>query len=277
MFLHRLRKLFTSNRAVITTFCALPLLGCDKGPKVSVICQEHVQICADLQEDNWCRKERRDALVNYDVLSKNNDDDNKYALLLTYETYAKCMDKASLIEHKKLKEKKNVRINNAINAKSRIKTLSEETALSENALLLYYHWSRFNNKTALDKLLSLEGTDQLETPESQFNLATYYVKRDPNKTLSFLFHALELYLPGDEINTEIFKSLTTLFLDQEKHKHAYIWLKVLELYAPSDEEFNEQTLDLYVTRYNLDQPFLDSVAESTLENIIEGRFVPPKH
>ena len=36
----------------------------------------------------------------------------------------------------------------------------------------------------------MEGSAALETPESQFNLATYYIKRDPDKTLDLLFHAL---------------------------------------------------------------------------------------
>lgn len=277
MFLHRLRKVFIEYRPLIAGVCLIPLYGCDNGPKVSEICQEHTKICADLQEDNWCRKERREVLVNYDKLNKDSQDNNKYALLLTYETYAKCMDKASLIEHKKLKEKKSIRINNAINAKSRIKEMSLETSNSENALLLYYHWSRFNDKTALNKLLALEGTSEVETPDTQFNLATYYVKRNPAKTLTFLFHALELYKPEEPINIEIFKSLTTLFSEQGKYKHAYIWLKVLELYAPSDKEFNKQALEQYIRQHKLNKDFLDQVAESTLDNILEGTFVTPKH
>lgn len=277
MFLHRLRKVFIEYRPLIVGVCLVPLYGCDKGPKISEICQEHTQICADLQEDNWCRKERKDVIVGFDVLQKEPTDEKKYRMLLAYEHYANCMDKASLIEHKKLKEKKNVRITNAIKAKTRISELSNETSESENPLILHYNWSRFNNKNALNKLLALEGTSAVETSESQFNLATYYVKRKPEKTLSFLFHALELYEQDDEINTEIFKSLTTLFMDLEKPKQAYIWLKVLELHSPSDKGFNEQTLDLYVQRYKLDKEFLNRVAESTLENVLKGTFVTPKN
>ncbi len=276
MFLHSLRDLFIDNRALAAVLGLLFVTACDKGPNVSTICQAHPEICKTLQEDNWCRRERRETLVNFNTLQTTDHDDNKYKLLISLEQYAKCMDKASLIEHKKLKEKKNVRINNAIKAKSMIAKMSQETANSENPFLLYFHWSRHSNKASLAKFLALEGTKAVEDPESQYNLASYYVKRDRDKTLSLLLHALELYKIDDEINEDIFKSLTTLFIDQNKYKQAYIWLKVLALHSPDDNEFSQQTLTAYIQKFNLDENFLNKVAASTLANIEQGTFSPPK-
>lgn len=283
MFLHSLRNIFQNisryspkpYKLCATALLPLTFMGCDKGPNVASICQEFPSVCQQLSEDNWCRVERREVLMDYHRLQTSNNEDFQYYLLLALEDYAKCMDKASLIEHKKFKEKKTNRINNAIQAKAMIKDIAEKTAESDNPLLLYFHWSRFNDKESLAELLALEGSSAVENPESQFNLATYYIKRDLDKTQDLLFHALELYKVQDEINVEIFKSLTTLFLDQEQYKQAYVWLKILALYKPDDSALNEQTLELYKRKFNLNTEFLDRVANSTLDKITQGKFVSP--
>ncbi|WP_440876719.1 DUF2989 domain-containing protein [Thalassotalea sp. PLHSN55] len=251
------------------------MFSCDDTVKVADICTTHPEICAEFQEDNWCRAERRKLLVTYHNLQTEQQESQQYKMLLNLEKYSVCMKKASLIEHKKFKEKKNLRISNYMNAKQRIQQISNETVNSEDPLLLYYHWSRNNNKNALAKLLTLENTDAVENVESQVNLATYYVKRDIGKTFDFLFHALELYKPGDEIDDEIFKTLTTLFIDKKKYKQAYIWLKVFSLNSSERDEFTEQQLENYARSFNLDREFLDKVATTTLKNIKAGSFVKP--
>ncbi len=282
IFHHRLQGIFTiinTNKIkYLSLVCTLALLpACDETIKVADVCSKNINICSDFQEDNWCRRERREALVTYHSQQVSKQESLKYNLLLNYEKYEACMKKASLIEHKKFKEKKHLRITNYMNAKKRIKALSDETINSEDPLLLYYHWSRNNNKVALEKLLALEGSKAIENTESQFNLATYYVKRDIKKAFNFLFHALELYKQGEEINSEIFKSLTTLFLDKKKYNQAYIWLKVLNLHSLEDDENTEKTLDNYAEAFNLDRDLLDKVAKTTLKNIEAGTFVKPKN
>lgn len=73
-----------------------------------------------------------------------------------------------------------MRINNVVNAKNKIKEISENTVNSKHPNLLYFHWTRYLNNDALKTFLALEKTQQLETPNLQFNLATYYAKRDQN-------------------------------------------------------------------------------------------------
>lgn len=261
---------------LIALICSIFLLSaCDSAPTLSEICKDHTNICTTLQEDNWCKAERKASITTFANIDKRPIDENNYYLLLSYEKYAKCVKKASLIEHKKLKEKKNIRINNHIKVKQLIKELSDATVNSEDPLLLYYHWSRNFNKGSLNKLLALEGSLKLESAQSQFNMATYYIKRDIKKTFNFLFHALELHQPGEEIDVKIFKSLSTLFLDKKNYKQAYIWLRVLELYRPK-EGVGEKVLQSYITGYQLDQKFLDKVADATLDKIIQGSFKKPQ-
>jgi len=250
--------------------------GCDNSKSYAQLCEENTEICYEFHEDSWCKRERlRVGIANLALVTRP-EDLQKFELLIAYEAYESCVSHAAKIEHIKLKEKKTRRIDNMMKAREKIQRLSDETVSSEHPRLLYFHWTRYLNKESLAKFLALEGTPELETPDSQHELATYYVKRDLNKTLQLLFHALELYQAGDELNVEIFKSLSSIFAETNKEKQAYIWLKILQLYAPEDTDINEATLTNYVKKYSLDGKFLDKVALSTLNKIKEAQFIAPQ-
>lgn len=250
-------------------------MGCDNGVNLADICNSNEQICKEFNEDSWCKTERINTIFANNALQINKQDSQKYDLLLAYESYAKCVRFSAKIEHIKLKEKRTLRVNNYMKAEQRIQVLSKETETSEHPSLLYYHWSRYLNEASLNKFLRMEGSSLLETPNSQFDLATYYVKIDKKKTMGLLLHALELYKPQENINIEILKSLSTLFNNEKKAKQAYIWLKTLHIYIGESEEVTTKTLYNFADSYELDQAFLDKVAEETLKNIKLGKFVAP--
>jgi len=253
------------------------LAGCDSSKSYVELCEENPEICYEFHEDSWCKKERiKVGLANLALVTRP-EDLEKFNVLIAYENYESCVSHAAKIEHIKLKEKKTKRIDNMMKAREKIQKFSDETINSEHPRLLYYHWTRYLNKESLAKFLALEGTPDLETPDSQHELATYYVKRDLDKTLQLLFHSLELYQAGDAINVEIFKSLTSIFAETKNEKQAYIWLKVLELYAPEDGDINGKTLINYEKSNNLDGAFLNKVARSTLNKIKKGLFKAPQH
>ena len=263
--------------SVVLFSLAVSVTGCDNGRNFASLCEQYPDICNEFEEDSWCKKER--IQVGYANLTdvEQPSEINKFHRLIAYEDYSKCMAHASKIEHIKLKEKKTKRINNWMKAQERIEQLSKETENMSHPRLLYYHWTRHLNEEALEKFLALEGTDALENPDSLFELATYYVKRDPDKTLGLLYHALELYQPDEKINVEIFKSLSSIFADKQETKQAYIWLKILALYQPDDKDLSINTLTSYVMQHNLEQDFLDKVAAATLAKIKDGKFKAPKY
>lgn len=252
------------------------LSACDSGPNLSDICEKNQQICQEFTVDSWCKAERKTKIFSADAFKTTPDDGKKYTLLIAYEDYAKCVAFSTKIEHIKLKGKRTARINNYLKAKQRIKTLSEETKNSTHPDLLFYHWSRFLDKKALANFLAMEGSALLETPHAQYNLATYYIKKDVNKTLGLLFHALELHQAEQKIQSEIFKSLSTIFNNKKKFKQSYIWLKVLRLYQPEDEIVTQKTLLNFAKAHQLENVFLDKVANNTLEQILAGKFEAPK-
>lgn len=273
-------KVFTGPK--MTKLYLLPALllfclsACDSGPSFAQLCEENPEICSEFHEDSWCKKERILVGAANIAYKKSPVDIHIYDQLIAYENYEKCVSHAAKIEHIKLKEKKTRRIDNMMKARGRLTELAELSENSEHPRLLYFHWTRYLNEESLNKFLALEGSAELETPESQFDLATYYAKRDQKKTLQLLFHSLELHKEGELINDEVFKTLSSIFADKGEFKQAYIWLKILTLYDPIDEDFNDSTLSYFIKQHDLDGEFLDKVANSTLSHIISGSFTPPQ-
>jgi len=264
------------NKLFLLLITLIILTSCDSGPNLSEVCQNNEQLCQVFTEDSWCKSERKHVIMTSAKLNNSQQDIDKYNLLLAYEAYGKCVRFAKKIEHIKLKGKKSLRVENYLKSQQLIKTLSEQTRSSQHPSLLYYHWSRYLDKNALNKFLAMEGSAALETPNGQFNLASYYIKSDDSKTLSLLFHALELYQEGEQINDEIFSSLATIFQGNNKVKQAYIWLKIYHLYSPDKEGVTDQSLIDFAKLHHLKQPLLDQVAEQTLVNIEQSAFKAPR-
>ena len=66
-------------------------------------------------------------------------------------------------------------------------------------------------------------------------------------------------------------------MTKKEYKQAYIWIKILDIYKPDDANVNEKTLSNFAQLHRLDYTFLDRVAESTLDKILQGKFKAPKY
>jgi hypothetical protein len=258
-------------------FSLLLLSSCDGSKSVIELCKDNPKICQEFGQDSWCKRERIGVALARIDLKTIIKDSHKYNLLITYEDYVDCMGLASQIQHIKLKEKTTMRKNNLFKAKAKLAELSDQTLDSGHPHLLYYHWSRGLNKKSLAQFLMLEGTSALEDSISQFQLATYYAKRDKNKTLQLLFRSLELHQPNAKLIPEVFQTLATIFTNRDKPKQAYIWLKIYHLVTTKHDEQVKQQLKQVQNAYSLDGDFLDDVASNTLANIESGKFKTPKY
>lgn len=251
------------------------LSACDGffAKSVNSICEDHPNLCNDLNPDGWCRAEKAHIIKNrYSELDQASDLLN-YRLLISFEDYKACISKAAQIEHIKLREKEVGRMKGLLTAERELKRLARLTRQSKDPHLLYYHWSRFGNKESLQYFLSYEKQGKLETSELQLALASYYVKFDLPKAQQLLYHALELYQSNDEIDNEIFTSLTTLYMKLEDYPNAYTWAYVAR-------KFNAEGLDLVQVetllphnQSNLEQ--LQKRAEKYVSDIKDGEFKSP--
>lgn len=260
---------------LVVLFGVLALSGCDKFFSMNIkdICEKHPQMCTDLNPDGWCRAQKANIITHRYEQLMTPSDMVKYKLLLDFEDYLKCVSKAAQIEHIKLKEKKSGRVRGIVTAQNQLKQLAEDTRNSMDPHLRYYHWSRLGDQEALEHFLGYMKRGKLETPELQIALASYFIKKDLKETIKALYHALELYQEDDEVNTDIFKSLTTIFMKQEKFSNAFIWAYIAR-------EFDVEDVDLVQIESIISQSGksinrLRNLADSYIDEIEEGRFVAP--
>ncbi len=259
---------------VLALFGALGLTGCEEPPlTLRDICQEKAELCSDLIQDGHCKDERMAVIFKRYYEAKLPSDKNRYALLMDLEKYSQCMNLASQIEHIKLKEKTTQRVDGYIGAVKDIKRLSDLTKTSDYAPLLYYHWSRNGSQRHLNRFLALEGTKAINTPELMFGLASYYIKRDLDKTIALLYKTLEMYKEGDLVNPEIYSSLSSIYFKQEKYANAYLWAKIAIL--SGDENVNLEELKFHIANQGKTTDALDDLAQETYDGILEGDFKRP--
>lgn len=107
-----------------------------------------------------------------------------------------------------------------------------------------------------------------------FFLASYYIKFDDEKTIDLLYKTLELNQKGRIPNPEVYTSLISLFYKHNKFKHAYIFSKVAQMSGIENIDLFEIEQELLSTGKNLSG--LDSLAEQTYQQVLEGEFVSPR-
>ncbi|NTS78538.1 DUF2989 domain-containing protein [Catenovulum sp. SM1970] len=261
-----------------TLFLLLPLIislsGCESELSVAKVCDSNPEFCDDLNTDSWCKDHRAEIIIGRFQEAENPTDAIRYKLITDYEQYSQCVELASQIEHIKLKEKKTSRINGYMTSLQEIARLSDATEESMMPELLFWHWSRNGSEQAIHKLLKMEHTGELDTPELQFKLATYHVKTDRNKTIDILYYALSLYTADQDPNPEILKTLSTLYLKDEKFKHAYVWGRIARKMGIEDIDLAPLRALLRNDGLNIEQ--LNLLADNFQNKIENGTFVPPK-
>ena len=255
---------------------SLVLLGaCSEGElTLRAVCEKEPRLCNDLNDDSHCNLQRRDLIMQRFEEKHLPSDKNKYQLLIDLEKYSKCIELAAGIEHIKLKEKTSTRMVGYITSLKEIKRLSDETVSSDDPHLLYYHWSRNKSDSHLQRFLQAEQNNQLETPELQMALVSYYSKRDREKSIQLLHHALELYPPQPKVDPEIYASLSSMFYKKKDYASSYHWALLAQQSGAFNVELQE--LKIYLEQAQLDHEKIKDTAEHTLAQLQLGHFTPPK-
>lgn len=262
-------------RLVYLLMLSFVLSACDSFGRLSIkeICDENPQMCNDLNPDAWCLAEKSKIIRSRYQLAQQVTSEDTYNLLLNFENYKKCITPASKIEYIKNRDKETGRKKGLLTAQTELKRLRLETSNSKHPLLLYYHWSRFNDESALQQLLTFEQRGELESPKMQVVMASYYIKRDLNKATRVLFHALELYPEDAQVDTDIFRGLSSIYMKLEDFPKAYLWAYV-------GKEFDMENLDLaqietVLLKQKVNLKPIKQQAEKYVEAIQDGEFIPP--
>ncbi|WP_290654547.1 DUF2989 domain-containing protein [Idiomarina sp.] len=150
--------------ALLSLTALLGLTACgERMPTVREMCDQDPGLCAVLNEDNWCRAERRQLIISRYANKLQEIPENQYYLLKDLQKNSQCIELASGIEHRKLKSKQSHRIEAYLNSLDAIKALADKTATSDAPLLLYWHWANRSDTDALEQLLVLENTKAMQS------------------------------------------------------------------------------------------------------------------
>lgn len=254
---------------------ALMLAGCDDTLTLNQVCTETPGFCEDLNKDSHCKDERAELIYARYHEYKSPTEDNKYTLLKHLEDYNQCVSLAAKIEHIKLKEKTTSRVEGHLTALKEMTRVYQETKNSNHPGLLYYHWSRNNDKAAMNKLLNMQDDPRVQNdPEIQLFLAEFYAKVDDDKTIDILYRVLELNKAGENPDPEVYASLVSIFFKHEKYKHAYTFARVAQLSGFEEVDIIPVTQELLALNKELEP--LDALAQQTYDAIQAGEFVSPR-
>lgn len=261
-------------KKLITVLATSLLVACGETTiSISEICQTKPMICNDLYDDSHCKLERRNVIFSrYDV-SKVPSDAKKYRLLMDLEKYSKCMELASGIEHIKLKEKTTSRINSYRVSLDEIKRISDETITSDHPGLLFYHWSRHQSKSHLEKFIKAAEQNKFTDPDLQFALASHYLAERNPKAIDAMHQALRLYKKDSRVDPAIFTTLTTAYFKKKQYVESYHWALVAQAVGVERIEFQLILKDL--DQQQFDHGRVKEIAEQTLASIENGAYQAP--
>ena len=266
------RLLLNNTKRLLTTISiSLLLTGCfERHRTTDSLCKSYPDLCTQLNvNDGQCRIQRTGLIwQRYDVL-KNPTDQEKFKELEATQKYIFCLEYAARIEPTELKDRKTIRMNALYDSYNNVTRLNKELSLSTDPEIIYYRWSQ-GDEQAQQQFLALEGKKELETPDLQLALASYYISKDKDKTYQLLHHALSLYKKNENVNQDIIKSLATLSQQQKKLKEAYIWVLIAnDMNMPVVKAKNIARLFLLTED---EQKVLNKKAVNILDNLQNGSY-----
>lgn len=244
------------------------LSGCfDNTTDTDRLCADNPDLkCQFLNmEDGQCRIDRTNLVwQRYDKL-KSPTDVNKIKEIELVAKYRSCLELAAQIEPLDARERKTKRVETMIFMGEEYRRLVEELKTSDSAEVLYFLWSHTGDDASRRRFLQREGRPELETAEMQYALATFYSSRDEQKTEQLLHRSLELSKTAKP-NTEIFKTLSSLYYKNQRLDQAYLWSMVAKSHGvaiASKQELNY----LYSDLSNEQKQDLEAQANSILQEI----------
>jgi hypothetical protein len=177
-----------SNLYIFPYICALSyILACDNISEEERICKEESHLCDQLHYDSFCPEERAHLVVaRYKTQTENPELEMAlYNELLASEKYRDCIQLKSQIRHVQHKHRETDRTDAYVHILEAMKRIEKATSHSHNPYLAYYHWSRHNNRTAKNNLITVDENEEINDLEILSFLAEIYAKREPMKSISY--------------------------------------------------------------------------------------------
>ncbi|WED20945.1 DUF2989 domain-containing protein [Vibrio sp. JC009] len=259
-------------KSLIVSASATLLFGCFE-PRLNTteLCAKYPKLnCKKLNmNDGQCRVVRTDLIWHRKTVLDDPTAQNKIQEFKLLSDYQKCLDLAAQIEPTKIDNKKEIRFQALMHTYEDQKRLLKELGKDHSPEALYFMWTQGDSR-ALRRFLSYEGSKKLNTPELQYALATFYILRDKEKTVSILHKALKMGPEDSELIANIVESLATVNQSLKRSEHAYIWVLVgRELGLPVASDRNLHVLYQFEESR---QKQLEEMADDILSAIEDKKF-----
>tara|TARA_B100001094_G_scaffold333419_1_gene411929 strand:+ start:5182 stop:6033 length:852 start_codon:yes stop_codon:yes gene_type:complete len=172
---------------------ALFLIGCDQRSEEQRICDDYPHLCANLHYDSFCPDERFDLVITREKSHKGIPTRSRalYYELVASEKYRECIGLRSQIRHVQHKKRETNRTEAYLAILEQIKKIEKETKKDKDPYLSYYHWTRHQDRLALDRFIEAEKKNKIDDPHLKVFLSKYYKQRDPEKSLTLLKEAID--------------------------------------------------------------------------------------
>ena len=259
------------KKLLLTIIPLMLITGCLEGRiNTKKLCRENPQLrCEELNmSDGQCRRPRTDLIWQRMETLKHPTFENRIQEFHFVEVYQKCLELAAQIEPTKPGNKKENRFNALMHTYDEQKRILAEIRNSDAPEALYFMWTQGDNMAKI-KFLRLEDSGKLQTAELQCALATYYITRDREKTLSLLENALELTKEG-QLNSAVVEALASVNQSLGHKEHAYIWVLVAkELELPLVSDRNLAVLYPFSKEENKK---LEKIASRITDAIEDGKY-----
>lgn len=217
------------THTLLVLLSASLLSGCFETRKnTDQLCEQEPALnCAVMNtSDGQCRIPRTNLIWHrYDMLSEPTEANSVKDYYLLKE-YRKCLELASQIqpiEQADLKARRFDALMFTINEQARVTESLSDTTSPET---LYFLWSETGDHVARRRFLAMEGSPQLDTPQLQYALATYYISRDKSKTYQLLNRSLELSQGVSTVNNDVIQALASVTQSLNLPDQSYLWAMV---------------------------------------------------
>ncbi|MCL1143116.1 DUF2989 domain-containing protein [Shewanella gaetbuli] len=263
------------NLVIITSFglisVFLALIGCENDRNSDVICKNNPEICADLHQDSWCRFEKGDLIRHRYQLKQTADPSGKqlYQQLIYLETYSKCVELASGVQHilnpDRTKDRKRAY---AVSTQT-LSELQQHTKDNPDVYLAFYRWIRFNDKDSQNLVIEKYNAGEVESVEILSQLAASFVRQSPQKAIQVYKQLFDI-TPFEQFDPDWLLGLAKIYQHQQDLENVYIFTRANTLLA--EHQVNEEQILALINNDTMLAQNLDLKAEALIDDIQTGNF-----
>ena len=305
--------------------------GCDDEITLAKACDGLDGFCEVIKPDSNCRRDREAVITTAFEIEQVNQNPSsqailpqlKYRQLNNLERFEHCSYLQTLIEYKPADvrfagaerlptgefskevkekmaaytqdkiEKKRDKLRTYRETKRYLDILSENTADSNDPHLLYWHWSRNHDESAMAKITHQYRMGKIDEYDMLFYIGQYMSRFDKQESKELFLASLEGYPEelytskkstvskklelnptGDDngrIHYEVLRSLVKIYFDEEKYDASYVFARVLKI--NNDRSADIDMIIDYMHKHNRSKlPYHDDLADNVHQALGDGEF-----